>query len=65
MMENIQDLYRSDKDFAKYVDHWAQKEGKDINEVLTYEITRLYAKQILEKEEETYENLKIGQDNGI
>lgn len=62
---DIQDLYQKNDDLKKYVDHWAVKEGRDVSEVLSFEITRLYAQQLLEKEEITYENLKVGQDNRI
>ena len=64
--EQIQDLYQSNEKMRHYVDHWAWKHGVSKEEVIKYEITRLYGKQLLEKEENEHEiKLEIRQDNGI
>lgn len=67
MTEQIQDLYQNNEDFKKYCNHWAAKENKTPEEVAQYEISRLYAEQLLEKEETKNEEIKyeIHQDNDI
>lgn len=65
--KDILDLYQSNEDVKKYVDHWAAKHHVTVTEILSYEITKLYIKQLLEKEESKNEEIKfeIHQDNGI
>lgn len=67
MNENIQVLYQSNADFKRFADHWAAKHSVPVDEILTYEISRLYAEQLKEKENNTNEEIKyeIRQDNGI
>lgn len=62
---STQDLYRSNPDFAHYVDHWAAKHDVSADEVLAYSITALIAEQYQEKEEEKHYEGQIRQDNGI
>ena len=67
-MGTTQDFYQSNADFKYYVDHWSWKHKVPVEEVLTYEITRLYMEQLLEKKEATKnEEIKyeLHQDNGI
>ena len=55
------DLLKTNKDFERYCTHWANNEGKTIDEVACYKISELYAKQLLEKENlqnEEYEEVK-------
>lgn len=62
----IQDLYQNNENMRHYVDHWAWKQGVSKEEVMTYEITRLYGEQLLEKEDNEHEvKYELHQDNGI
>ena len=62
---NTQDLLKMNEDFKRYCEHWGQKNGDAANDVAEYAISKLYAKQLLEKEEEKHYEGKIRQDNGI
>lgn len=65
-MATIQDLYQNDSRMKHFVDHWAAKHHVSKEEIMGYEITRLYTQQLLEKEEPKNEEMyEIRQDNGI
>lgn len=66
-MIDILALYQNNADFKRYIDHWAAKHGVTVDEVLHYEISRLYAAQLLKKEDNKNEEIhyEIRQDNGI
>lgn len=67
-MGTTQDFYQNDADFKHYVDHWSWKHNVPVEEVLTYEITRLYMEQLKEKKEATKNEeieYEVRQDNGI
>ena len=64
--EQVLDLYQNNEKMRHYVDHWSQKHGVSKEEIMKYEIVRLYGEQLLEKEEPKNEiKLEIRQDNGI
>ena len=64
--DNILDCYQNNEDFKHFVDHWAEKHNVPVEEVLTYEITRLYAESIKERRNNNEEiHYEIRQDNGI
>ena len=63
---NTQDLLKTNKDFKRYCEHWGQKNGDAANDVAEYAISKLYAEQLLEKEEPVNEiQYELHQDNGI
>lgn len=64
--DNILDCYQNNEDFKRFADHWAAKHNVPVEEVLTYEITRLYAESIKERRNNNEEiHYEIRQDNGI
>ena len=65
MMIDIPDLYQNNPDFKRFVDHWSSKNHRPASEVMNYEISRLYAEQLLTKEEEKQYEYQVRQDNGI
>lgn len=64
--EDILALYQTNERMKHYVDHWSAKHNVSRTEVMNYEITKLYGKQLLEKEINHEEiEYEIRQDNGI
>lgn len=63
--KDILALYQSNADFKRYVDHWAKKIHEPAEKVMMFSISKLYADQLLNKEEEVTYEYEIRQDNGI
>lgn len=65
--KDIQDLYQNNEDFKTFIDKWADKLKVTKTEVINFAISRLYAEQLLEKEDTNNEEIhyEIRQDNGI
>lgn len=65
--KDIQDFYQNNADFKRFIDHWSDNLKAKPEDVIQFAISRLYAEQLLEKEESKNEEIKyeIGQDNGI
>lgn len=65
--KDIRDLYQNNSDFKRFIDHWSSNLKAKPEDVLQFAISRLYAEQLLEKEDTNNDQIKyeIRQDNGI